>query len=332
MSFAMTRSYPLSNTPSSTLTLCMTADASAITYEMATTTVMHGLPKNQRDDVLQKIRQRYYDSGFAEAPIRLSQKLEIQARAKCSYDVASTYFKNEHNAAIRRAEQYEDSSLFDSDDEEHEGPPADIVVWNATTPTPPGVAAVRGEGRTRGCPGHGGRQRGSSSAVSTRRPGKTRKRFPGRGKYFSSGIASAADLHLSAPPRHFMNFAPASQVNAENIEHEWSVFPTREEYRAARDAAATAETPADAATAAAEDGAPVAAPGDNEPPPTPVSESSEAPSRHDLRIISLYGFRDVDCGCTNGKHDEHRRRQSFAFEASDGTVVVKTMRTQLLSL
>ncbi|KAK7028482.1 hypothetical protein R3P38DRAFT_3190077 [Favolaschia claudopus] len=290
----------------------MTPDASAITYEMATTTVMYGLPKNQKIDVLRKIRQRYYESGHAESPIRLSRNLEIQARAKFSYDVASTYFQNEHNAGIRRAEEHEDESLFDSDDDvTHQGPPAELVFWNATEPTPAEVAAARGE------EGHEDPQLTDRLNIGMLHSVDT-----------SAQEEEEPASWVSAPPRHFMDFVPASRVNAEVVEQGWSMFSTREQYEAAASGTWRPDT-----EGGADDNTASSAAGSSADNTGPTEGASETPSpRHLLRIIALKGYRDVDCGCTDGTHDEHRVRKSFAFNANDGTVVVKTMRTMLLPL
>ncbi|KAK7031678.1 hypothetical protein R3P38DRAFT_3187396 [Favolaschia claudopus] len=71
---------------------------------------------------------------------------------------------------------------------------------------------------------------------------------------------------------------------------------------------------------------------DGEGAPAATAEQATAPPVHQVQLVNIYGTRMVQCGCVDGKHGELRRRQTYAFEASDGTVVIKKFRTMIVAL
>ncbi|KAK6977640.1 hypothetical protein R3P38DRAFT_3236710 [Favolaschia claudopus] len=70
------------------------------------------------------------------------------------------------------------------------------------------------------------------------------------------------------------------------------------------------------------------------PAPAPASSGSRTSNgdRHPLRLLSIFGWRDVECRCVDGKHHEFERHEVCAFNAHDGTLVVRTMSTEVIPL
>ncbi|KAK7027808.1 hypothetical protein R3P38DRAFT_3190893 [Favolaschia claudopus] len=60
--------------------------------------------------------------------------------------------------------------------------------------------------------------------------------------------------------------------------------------------------------------------------------AAQAAETHVVQLVRIGGFREVQCKCQDGKHSEFRSRKTFAFEASNGTVVVKKFLTMVVAL
>ncbi|KAK6996600.1 hypothetical protein R3P38DRAFT_3221641 [Favolaschia claudopus] len=421
-------------------------DYTALTYDMSITSTLWGLPAKYRQDVLTRVRDRFFRTRGANTPIRLSRNLEIQghAEAETAYEAAATYYKNEHNRALRRGEMTEDETLFSSDSDDEMGmetTPAQPVIWMATDPPPADVVTARGEG-----------------------PAETREPISLRAV---AAVFGDEEVWSSAGPRHYFEFVPVSSVppvDTELVEQNWvSIAAPRtaaatgtsstavnnapvttealeaslrarqhwdthlaapvgatsapavnnttnaepvvdiapasnaaEAPTAAVDGAMAADAVVDIAppsnatetpTAAVDDAMAADAVVDIAPPSnateTPTAavddamaadgtstavndaaattnaaaldesvgermwgrlvsleieeeggepDDSNAIAPHILRIVSVTGWRNVRCECRDGKHDPYKRRQSFAFEADDGTVVIKSNKTMLLNM
>ncbi|KAJ6463649.1 hypothetical protein C8R47DRAFT_1225144 [Mycena vitilis] len=51
---------------------------------------------------------------------------------------------------------------------------------------------------------------------------------------------------------------------------------------------------------------------------------------HVLRLISIYGVREVKCNCTDGQHTAYEHEHAFAFRGRDGDLIIKKETTRLL--
>ncbi|KAK6967158.1 hypothetical protein R3P38DRAFT_3244631 [Favolaschia claudopus] len=304
----------------------------ALCYNVDSTNVISGLPPIQKDRVVKGWRRRHLEQ---EDPERANAEDddEVYARTGTSYDISCYTLMQAHAEAVYRAEQRakeweyhtdsDDDGMFEEEDLKLE----DIIIWDGTRPgqfaTDAGIAADKAIAKA-----------ATDVDAEEVRTGK---------KYAVSAMISNAD-------KPFFHFVPASILMAaadadvdlaeeEDADSLYGVerspilgnspMPSLEPASPSTipdlelgERMADVEMPAAKASDARVGGEAGAAEGSAAP----------APAMHVVQLVNIGGVRKVECKCVDGKHGELRSRKSYAFEALDGTVVVKKFRTMIVAL
>ncbi|KAK6967163.1 hypothetical protein R3P38DRAFT_3244637 [Favolaschia claudopus] len=282
----------------------------ALSYEVYGTSIISGLPPVQKEKLISGWRRRHLEE---EQPERANAEIdeEVHARTATSYDISCQYLKNAHAMALFNAEERAEDLNFDTDSDDDDASvhgreefhPEDIIIWDGTRPeltahTTTDAGSVADEAVAKAVDADTAEDLRTANTMAAR-------------AVFAGGV---------------FNFVPASLlVDAEALDMN---DVSDSERRAAPSPIPSLEAVSDTSVDDLYRGEPMATverSGEGEAEPA-------ARQTHQVQLVNVYGARVVQCGCQDGKHFELRRRQTFAFEASDGTVVVKKFRTMIVAL
>ncbi|KAK7019468.1 hypothetical protein R3P38DRAFT_3198776 [Favolaschia claudopus] len=301
----------------------------ALTYDVECSSTIAGLPPVQKGRLVHGWRRRHLEQEHPErASVNDDADDEVHARAAMSYDISCYCLKNSYDEALFQAEQRarEWDYHTDSDDDSivcDDGPQLqDIIIWDGTQPekvaqmTDAGVVADEAIAKAL-----------DKDSVEDARDGK----------------ACAIRAMTSCADKSYFGFVPASLLAAaaadDDDEESGSLYGVERSPIPSLMSEPSSPTDLDlgermqdvqyqgksAASTNAEDakGASSAAGDADAPAPRP---------KHEVELVRINGVRKVLCGCEDGKHLGLRTRSTFAFEAGDGTVIVKKFRTMIVAL
>ncbi|KAK7022083.1 hypothetical protein R3P38DRAFT_2780174 [Favolaschia claudopus] len=302
----------------------------ALSFEFSSTAVVSGLPSAQKAHVLLEFFNRYMTSGHPQSPIRPTDDLEKKARLAAGYEIATQYFRAQYREAQEAAEnadrkKNEDHWSDDSSDEEDDFNPPPPVFWFGGHPYRPDQEDLSVK---------------ESAAVVVE------KIDAHIAEDLASGTQEVKDAWVSAGLPPIFSFVAAGDeiavaagdiVDGEPIERAWAeaapYLYSGPQMGDARTATASTTSPSTtSATTAASSALPTASTAASTSTSSATSTSSGTPTEHILRLVSIFGWRDVRCGCADGKHAPHTRKEVCAFPAHDGTLVVRTMTTEVIPL
>ncbi|KAK7017443.1 hypothetical protein R3P38DRAFT_3202001 [Favolaschia claudopus] len=340
----------------------------ALTFDFSSTAVVSGLPPAEKAQVLLEYYQRYMRGGHPDSPVAPGDDAEKKARSAATYELVTQYFRTKYREAQEAAESADckdDGPYSDSSDEEEFVPPPP-VFWFGGHPYKPeeedlsvaqSAAAVvelidqnfaddlaKGDESVRGAWASSGLPPlfsfiASSSGVGAVNGEPIERAWAESAPPLERGersmpvaralTATLVSYNVSATAPH----APIAP-QAPTAPHATTAVP---------DDVANASGGPTAATVSAADVAVTPSPGLNNKktsaapaPGAPGPSFTSAPAvdsgPHGLRLVSVFGWRDVRCACTDGKHGDHTRKEECAFPAHDGTLVVRTMRTEVIPL
>ncbi|KAK6997478.1 hypothetical protein R3P38DRAFT_3219565 [Favolaschia claudopus] len=272
----------------------------ALWYEVDSTSTISFLPPVQKGRLVQGWRRRHLEHEHPErAQARVDD--EVEARIGASYDISCMYLQMAHAEALFKAEERAREKNFsdfddDSDDDGNEAEelkPQDIIVWDGTRPE---LIAHRST---------------DAGPVADTAVAADIDDDMGEDGRTGQAMAVRSLLTNSGGERGFFNFVPASLLDSvtEDIDAE-----------SERDAA-----PSPIPSLISQPGSDI-----DDVCKEEEKESAEIPAAratHVLELVNVNGVRKVMCGCEDGKHMEQRSRQTFAFEAHNGTVIVKKLRS-----
>ncbi|KAK7032024.1 hypothetical protein R3P38DRAFT_3187752 [Favolaschia claudopus] len=312
----------------------------ALTFDLSSTAVVSGLPSQQKAKVLLSYFHKYLERGHPDSPLKPEDDGEKRARLAAAYEIAAQYFRTEYEEAQDKAEardRTDDGPYTDSSDEDDGFVPPLPIFWFGGHPYRPeqnelgvadsALAAVGLIERT-------------AADVRARAHEGVRGAWTGAGlpPIFSFAPVSGATTSPMQPMDAADTVNPLSAgmsisgattvVSGESMERAWAesappVSPTQS--MDAADTVNTVNRPSAGVSTKTASGAPA---------PAPASSGSRTSNgdRHPLRLLSIFGWRDVECRCVDGKHHEFERHEVCAFNAHDGTLVVRTMSTEVIPL
>ncbi|KAK7031324.1 hypothetical protein R3P38DRAFT_2773887 [Favolaschia claudopus] len=268
-------------------------DKKALTFDISSTTVVSGVPSKHKAHVLVQYYRRYMAGGHPDSPV-LSGDEEKKARVIASYEIACQYFRNKYQEAEEAAEHAnsDDGHHTDSSDEEEEFEHPPPIFWFGGHPYQPGQDELSYADGASGIVNEIDRMLGDDQ---------------------EKGRDRATKAWASAGLPHVFSFASAAgPVHGEPIERAW-----------AESAPPVPSMPSPPSTSA---------PAPSVATPGPAGTSSASALTHPLRLVCIFGWRDVRCACKDGKHGDLKRNQTCAFNAHDGTMVVKSVSTEVVPL
>ncbi|KAK7002263.1 hypothetical protein R3P38DRAFT_3215415 [Favolaschia claudopus] len=296
----------------------------ALTYEVSCTSTVSGLPPVQTGRLVRGWRRRHLELEHPERE-NAKEDEEVYARTGTAYDISCQYLKAAHALALFQAEERQKkewSYHTDSDDDEEDFGEdlklEDIIVWDgahpeqtAKTSTDAGEVVDNAIAKALAADAREEARLASKLALTALKS----KVFP----FVPASLAAAEEdvemgddtESLYAPDRSpipSLQSVPPSPVGdldlgERMVDVQW---PTQD----STSTASSAEVEAEMGGAA--NAAPVAT--------------------HTVQLVRINAIRYAQCGCRDGKHWELRTRETYAFEAVDGTVVVKKFRTMVVAL
>ncbi|KAK7053870.1 hypothetical protein R3P38DRAFT_3171205 [Favolaschia claudopus] len=290
----------------------------ALSYQVDVTSVLSLLPPVQKDRLVRGWRRRHLEQ---EHPERANAEDDEEVHARSG---AST-LKNAHAVALYRAEQQEKEWDYhtDSDDDWTPGDEGlklqDIIIWDGTRPeqtahtsTDAGVVADKAIAKDL-----------AEDAAEEIKTGKAFAMSAVRGNIDNS----------------FFQFVPASLLAAveDEDEDDDSLFsPDRSPIPSLQSVPPSPVADLDLGERMVDVEYPsqkvgCAAAGE-EKAAAGKGKAAAAPATHRVQLVNIGGASYVECGCVDGKHLCLCTRKTFAFEALDGTVVVKKFRTMVVAL
>ncbi|KAK7046799.1 hypothetical protein R3P38DRAFT_3176066 [Favolaschia claudopus] len=292
----------------------------ALTYEVAVTSIIAGLPPVQKNRLVRGWLRRHLEQEDPERA-NAEEDEEVHQRAKTSYDISCQYLQTAHEEALYAALQREnhtdsddDDSIFGAEDPKLD----DIIIWDATHPEQTA--------------------RASDDAGVVADEAIAKAIAADEAEDYRDGQAWAVSS-LQSEDKTFFNFIPASLLA--ELEDDADRADDMDSVRAAAPSPIPSLEPVTSRSPSPELGIGRGEPMADVEMPASGGSASEtcvggekpaAPASHIVQLVRINARRFVRCRCTDGKHLDLRRRQTYAFEASDGTVVIKKFRTMVVAL
>ncbi|KAK7052786.1 hypothetical protein R3P38DRAFT_2763120 [Favolaschia claudopus] len=270
----------------------------ALGYEFTSTTRIAGLPSYIVENMLEYHREQYRDYGHSESGATGGDVAERRARIELSYDMTCHWFKNVYATEVMERPTSLDSagSAAAAAAATTAAAAANDVPLSSTTP----------------------------AAAANEVPPSSTTPAPTAATTEDAPLASATAAPAAA------SVGDVEDEVEEEVAHARRVFwlathPSDLSDIIEGKAASIIESVLRAIRTEDAD-AMVGDDNDNSedemPPLIPIPTSDEEDQGHDLEIIGMGPTpQEVRCTCTDGKHLPYLRRQVFAFEAPDGTLL-----------